>query len=166
MPAYYCEEEELVLAPRGADEQFAELEHDPPAPLSPAQPPTSAPAPPANTPRGRLTKAATGHLSLQREDLQALLTEHALAADQRSSELDDYAGTMLTMLATPAQDGNSLDPAAVLEMLSKLERIHEGRQRDLRRTVELLHRISGPPRPRVQILAATQVNVGTEPPEK
>jgi len=155
------DDEDQTLAPRGEEDQLVKVQAAPPDPPSPVPwPRVPVPAPPQSPPRIRLKEAAEGKLRVQLEDLEAILADHVVKADRRVQDLDDYTGTLLQVLCTPAPEGEkSLDPAALLEMLSKIERVHGDRQRDLRRTVELLYRISGPPRPRVQILTATQVNL-------
>ena len=97
---------------------------------------------------------------MQLEDIQALLADHVMTADVRVRELDQDTATARHIMSTPPPDGvKGPDPVASLELLIKLENIRDGRKGDLLRTAELLHRTGSALRPRVQVLAATQVNV-------
>ena len=56
----------------------------------------------------------------------------------------------------------TLDPANTLGLIERLARLHRGQQSELRRTVELLHRITRPSRPKVTVQAAgQQVNIAS-----
>ena len=115
------------------------------------------------TPLERLQLAATGDTRVQLEDLQAILAEHVVAADRRTKELDDHCGALLEMLTSMPEEGEKPpDLAAAVQFLGTMEKVRETRLRDLRRTVELLHRISGSPRPRVQVITATQFNLNAK----
>jgi hypothetical protein len=103
-------------------------------------------------PRDRLRGVATGTMPLQLADLQAVVADHLLAADAAARLLSDRLGQLVELLLDAQARGN-LDPRAVLDLLRGLQALHCHRSTELRRTVELLHHISGPPHPAIKVIA-------------
>jgi len=127
-----------------------------PFPLVPSAPPAPAP----DSPRGRLAEVAAGQLRFDLEDVKAVVTEHLLHDDEMIRGLDMEIHKATRIINMPPPEGvPHPDPVAVLELRRQLLKDRESCKKGLLRTVELLHRTSSATRPRVQVLAATQVNV-------
>ena len=118
------------------------------------------------TPRARLALAARRRQQGDPADLQGLLLEHVLAADQHSRTLDGWLVQVLAMLFALPEKGKGAkkqapDAAGVLKLIAGIDRSLDAAQSRLRQTTELVYRMGRPPRPTLQILAAgeqVQVN--------
>lgn len=113
------------------------------------------------SPRERLSLAAEGREEVHLQDLQALLCDHVMATDKSAKKFGQNCEQLVQMLLE-AGTKNEIDPNALLDMTTKLNKLFLGRSAELRRTVELLHRITQPALPSVKIIAGRndQVNVG------
>jgi hypothetical protein len=117
----------------------------------------------SGSPRTRLQRVADGQEPLRLDDLQGLLADHILQADVHVRGLGEQLAALLEMLLG-AQARGPADPGAILDLVGRLEAIYQGRNAQLRRTVELLHAISKPTFPAVKVIAAEvgQVNVAAQ----
>jgi hypothetical protein len=105
---------------------------------------------------------ARGDEPLRQQDIEALLTDLVLAADQRSRNLSQRCTTLVEMLFD-AKSQKDMDPAAAMDLVMKLDRVQRNHQADARRGIELLSKISRPQRPMVQVTASTnQLNVAAQ----
>ena len=112
-------------------------------------------------PRQALNMAAEGKVAVDQDSLAALLAGLVLENDVRGRAVGLRVDELLELVFS-ASAGDKFDPAAALDLVERLGRLHRGQQAELRRTVDLLVRISRPARPRVTIQAAgKQVNVAT-----
>jgi hypothetical protein len=110
----------------------------------------------SETPRSRLRSVANGQTPLAVEDVEALLTDYALDADERARDLARTA-TQLTEFMFSA---DAPDPVATLGLIKDLSTISRANAEEMRRTIELLVRIRRQPPPRVQVVAVDgSVNV-------
>ena len=110
-------------------------------------------------PRQALAQAAEGKLEVSKEALSALLAGLVLETHDRGQSVGQRMDELLEMTFSPGAK-DMFDPAAALDLAERLGRLHHGQQAEMRRTVELLDRITRPARPRVTIRAtAEQVNV-------
>lgn len=110
-------------------------------------------------PRTALALAAEGQLEVSQDALTGLLAGLALDVHNRSGVVGKRVDDLLEMVFAGGA-GGQVDPAAVLDLVERLSRLHLGQQAELRRTVELLSRITRPSRPRVTVQAAgQQVNI-------
>jgi hypothetical protein len=110
----------------------------------------------AISPRGRLALAARGEQQLDLEDVQALLAEQMLAADQHARRLGAWRAQLLDMLFALSPKRRSkpaADPAAVLRLVAQLDHSITQAQVSTRRTAELLHHLAHPRPPALKILS-------------
>lgn len=114
--------------------------------------------PRALTARASLGLVAQGQQELELGDLQRLLTEAVLASDAQMKKTGARVGEMLEMMFDKGAS-KEVDPAAVVDLVARLDRLHRGQAQELRKHIELLTKISRPSRPTVQVLAAGQINM-------
>jgi len=122
-----------------------------------------APAPEQGlTPRQRLRAVAKGDAPLDHQDIEALLTDLVLDADQRSQSLARRCSTLVAMVFD-SESRKIMDPTAAMDLMMRLDRVQRNHQADVRRGVELLSKITRPNRPMVQVVASTsQLNVAAQ----
>jgi hypothetical protein len=109
------------------------------------------------SPRQRLSAVAKGEGQLRQQDIESLLTDLVLDADQRSRSLARRCTGLVEMIFD-TESQKHMDPAAALDLAVRLDRVQRRHQADARRGIELLSKISRPHRPLVQV-AASQLNV-------
>jgi len=116
----------------------------------------------ALTPRQRLQAVAKGDAPLDHKDIEALLTDLVLDADQRSRSLARRCGTLVAMVFD-SESRKIMDPTAAMDLMMRLDRVQRNHQADMRRGIELLSKITRPNRPMVQVVASTsQLNVAAQ----
>ena len=108
----------------------------------------------ASTPREGIQKVALGERQLTVNDLHGLLAEHLLGADEHARQLGDHRNVLLRMVTEDAVKKGPADLIAALDAISRLDNLERSSLSELRKTIELLWRMSGPRRPPVQILEA------------
>ena len=112
-------------------------------------------------PRQALAQAAEGKLEVSKEALSALLDGLVLETHDRGQSVGQRMDELLEMTFSPGAK-DMFDPAAALDLAERLGRLHHGQQTELRRTVELLDRITRPVRSKVTVKAAgQQVNIAS-----
>ena len=110
-----------------------------------------------DAPRARLKAVANGTAPLRVEDVESVLVDHALDADQRAKGLGQTASELVEFLLSDQRP----DPEATLRIVKDLSGLSRANGQEMRRTIELLTRIRRQPPPRVQVVAVDgQVNVG------
>ncbi len=131
------------------------------------------------SPRGKMALAARGKGPVQVEDLLGMLSTHLLDEDEHMMKLDLQRGQLLDMMLAPQEEPIKkdeeededdekpptppVDPAAILDLVSQFSRLHNQSAAGFCRAIELMHRISGSPRPSVQVIATgEQINVGAQ----
>jgi hypothetical protein len=120
----------------------------------------SAVAPLPAVPLGRLRLAVQGTGEVRRDDLQALLTGHLLDANSQAKVLGSRLSDLLQMLFDSGL--TEADPGTLLRLMARLSSLYGEQLRELRRTAELLHRMSCPTPPTLQVVNA--INVGGQRP--
>lgn len=112
-----------------------------------------------DSPRTRMQEVARGTQRLAAADVTSLLAEHLLATEGQAKKIGDYCTDLFDYFADP-QTPNT-DPEVTLSLLTKLSKLRQSHIRDVRKTGELLVRLSNPHRPRVQILSvgADEINL-------
>lgn len=114
-------------------------------------------------PQQRLELTSRGQAPLRREDLQSLLAGHVVESDNHVRYLGKQKLSLLEMLLDSSKGKSGPDPRTALDLLCRLDRLHNDGMAQVRRTVELLHRISAPPRADVRVVAAgRQVNIAAQ----
>ena len=109
------------------------------------------------TPRSRLKAVANGATQLRVGDVESLLVDHALDADQRAKGLGHTASELVAFLLSEEKP----DPEATLKVVRDLSSLAFKNAGEMRKSLELATRIQRRPPPRVQILGVSgQVNVG------
>lgn len=111
--------------------------------------------------RDHLQQVAAGKTCVDQSHLEALVARLADREDRAVEELAEQVEVMFEALVATAGDKKTGFSQAVDAVL-KFARLHQERQRGLLRLVELLHKISLPQRPHVQItaVAAAGVQIG------
>lgn len=129
------------------------------------------------TPRGRLQQVVSGGAVAQPEDLQSILATHLLSTDAFALQLASRREELFAMLLSapqvdpaehpegdeePVETPPTLDPVAVLDLVQRFDALHRSAMTEIRRNVDLLHRLSAPVRPTVRVVATgkNQVNLG------
>ena len=106
------------------------------------------------TPRARIQQVARGEEQLTVDALHGLLADHLLGADEHSRQLSEHRGTLLRMITDGAAKKGPADLLSALDAISRLDTLQRSSLAELRKTTELLWRMAGPTRPRVEILEA------------
>ena len=108
--------------------------------------------------REHLQQVAAGEERLDQARLEGLVARMAEREDRAVEELAEQVEVMFEALVATAGDKKTGFSQAVDSVL-KFARLHQERQRGLLRLVELLHKISLPQRPHVQITAVAAAGV-------
>jgi len=110
-----------------------------------------------DAPRARLKAVASGKAPLRVEDVESVLVDHALDADERSKSLGATASELVDFLMSSERP----DPEATLKIVKSLSSLAFKNASEMRKSLELATRIQRRPPPRVQIVGVGgQVNVG------
>jgi hypothetical protein len=104
------------------------------------------------TPQDRLMEVAGGRRSLEKRDVEALLTRHVLDLDEHVTCLGAHCKELLDYLLSPLKKTPG-DPEQTLRLIERLNNMREVESRELRKTADLLVRLSAPRSPRVNIIA-------------
>jgi hypothetical protein len=103
-----------------------------------------------------LRLAAQGQQQVDPQDVQALLAEQMLAADEHARRLGAWRAQLLDMLfglPPKRRSKPATDPTAVLRLVAQLDHSITQAQVSTRRTAELLHHLAHPRPPAVKILS-------------
>ena len=101
------------------------------------------------------------------EALQSLLTSHVLQADRQARSLATRSEQLLEMLFAPpeasddtAKSESPPDPAATLEVITRLSRLYNVYAGELRKSISLMDHLSRPRPPSLKVVASgEQINV-------
>lgn len=107
-----------------------------------------------STPRARIQQVARGELQLTIDDLHGVLADHLMGADEHARQLNEHRGTLLRMITEGAAKKGPADLLSALDAISRLDTLQRSSSSELRKLCELLWRMAGPTRPRVEILDA------------
>ncbi len=108
-------------------------------------------------PRDRLKAAALGAAPLEIKDIESLLTDHILDADEHAKDLSRTCSQLVEFLFS----GEQPDPVATLGLVKDLSALCSTSSAEMRKSIELLSRIRRQPPPRVQVVSVDgQVNIG------
>ncbi len=133
--------------------------------------------PSALTPQQRLAQAASGERRVEIRDLESILAGLINELEMQASLSGGSARGLIAMIlstppsTSPSQEEllfgdegpKSFDVNAALGLAERLTRLQSVQASELRRTIDLLHRMIKPPRPRVSVYAAAdQINVADQ----
>jgi hypothetical protein len=103
-------------------------------------------SPSEHAPRVQLRLAAEGERCVLPRELTGMLADHLLEADAQAKELAKQRGLLLRMLTEDSKkDAGNL--IAALDAIAKIDGLQRSMMSELRKTTELLWRMSGPARP-------------------
>ena len=133
-----------------------------PPPRKPAR--RKAAAPP-DVSRGQ--EAPAGAM-ITREIALAMLSDHAAQNDRQARTLASRSEELIAMLFAPAEALQKEkkapippDPSAILDLVTRLSRLHASYAGEMRKNIDLLARLTRPRTPDVRVVAAgQQVNIG------
>ena len=111
------------------------------------------------TPRARIQQAARGEQQLAVDDLNGLLAEHLLGADGHTRQLVEHREVLLRMITDSATKQGPADLLAALDAIARIDNLERASRSELRRTAELLWRMSGPTRPRIDVVGSGENQV-------
>jgi hypothetical protein len=109
-------------------------------------------------PKTRLALAALGQERLEMSTLEGILAGHVHDLDDQAVELAKTSRGLLEMLAANGTDGVRVDPQATLDLAERFMRLYSVQLGELRKTVDLISRISRPQRSQIKVLAAVSAD--------
>ena len=108
--------------------------------------------------RAHLRRVAEGEERLDQAHLEALVAKIVLREELAVAGLADFVEVTINTLAG-LSGSPPKDYGTAMSTLIKYAQLHQHRQSGLLRLVELLHKISSPQRPQVQITAVAAAGV-------